>query len=117
MPRPEPVTMTTRPSQMPIIQLTSGGCSELLAQLVLVELAVVVPGQRFDEDHPAGTLVVRDAVPAPLDELESEGVARLDADLQLHGGHHDLAPLVVGLTDHTRIAHGRMCEQRGLDLG
>ncbi len=49
--------------------------AELLAQLVLVELAVVVPGQRLGELDAARTLVVRDAVAAPLDELGGERVA------------------------------------------
>ena len=68
MPRPDPVTMTTRPSQMPMRRSLTA-LPELLAQLVLVELAVVVPGQRLDELDAARTLVVRDAVAAPLDEL------------------------------------------------
>ena len=81
--------------------------SELLAQLVLVELAVVVPGQRLDELDAAGTLVVRDAVAAPLDDLVAQRWRRLDARVRLDRGHHDLAPLVVGDADHTGVADGR----------
>ena len=90
---------------------------ELLAQLVLVELAVVVPGQRLDELDAAGTLVVRDAVAAPLDELGAERVRRLDAGLRLDDGDHDLAPLVVGNADDADVADRRMPDQHRLDLG
>src|SRR5258706_10814718 len=101
MPRPEPVTITTRPSQMPMLFVTSGCLAErclaeLLAQLMFVELAVVVPGQGLDEDHAPRTLVVRDPVPAPLDQLRREGIGRLDPGLGLDRRDHDLAPLVVG---------------------
>ncbi len=57
--------------------------AELLAQLVLVELAVVVPGQRLDELDLAGTLVMRDPVPAPLDHLGAR--ARRDGSIPAWG--------------------------------
>ena len=115
MPRPDPVTMTTRPSQIPM--LVPYLVAELLAQLVLVELAVVVPGQRLGELDTARTLVVRDAVAAPLDQLGGELIRGLDAGLRLHDGHHDLAPIVVGNADDADVADRRMADQHGLDLG
>src|SRR5262245_9705886 len=114
MPRPEPVTMTTRPSQIPMLSLC---LPELLPQLMLVELAVVVPGQSLDEDHVAGTLVVRDAVPAPLDQVVRERIGRFDARLRLHCGDHDLAPFVVGPPDHADVADRGVGEQHRFDLG
>src|SRR5262245_7681988 len=125
IPRPAPVTMTTRPSQIPIAHPhwshAAGAAglfrTELLAQLVFVELAVVVPGQRLGELDPAGTLVVRDALATPLDELGSQGVRRLDAGLRLDHGNHDLAPIVVGDAHHADVAHCRMADEHRLDLG
>ena len=83
----------------------------LLAQHLLVQLAVVVPGQGLDEIDATGTLVVRDAVAAPLDELGGERRTGLDARLRLDHGDHDLAPVVVGDADHADVADRRVLDQ------
>ena len=61
---------------------------------------------------------MRDAVPAPLDELASsasDGAPRPGCELD--GRDHDLAPFLVGTADHADVADRRMLEQDGLDLG
>ena len=75
-------------------------------------------GKRLDELDAAGTLVVRDAVAAPLDELVGQlRRRRRRPACELDRGDDDLAPLVVGHADDTGVADRRVPEQHRLDLG
>ena len=79
MPRPAPVTMTTRPSQIPIrcllcrLVASPAVCDAVLvAQATLVDLPIVVARQACDEVDGARALVVRELLTRELDELGRE---------------------------------------------
>ena len=83
-----------------------------LPEDVLEHLAGGVEGQRVDDLHDAGDLVIGHFVPAPFDDVVTRDVLRDDDE-----GHAHLTQPVVGDADHRGLLHGGMPQQRVLDLG
>src|SRR5947207_2112079 len=88
-----------------------------IAQQPLVDLAVVLTRELFDELYAARGLIVREPVAAEGDELVGEVAARLLARAQLDHREHLLTPFRVRDPDDGDVGDRGMLEQRGVHLG